>query len=248
MLLQIRLRIPDHPGSLGRVARTLGAAGADIVQVTVLEREAGRAVDDITVQCAGAEIVDRLAEALRTVPGLDLDGIWRTSAVPGATPDVEVLGQVAADPANGLAILVDAAPGIFSADWAALVQLSGRRRVVHASWQAPDPVDVSVVTATRLHATTVDGGPHLAVAPVGGPDLLLVVARQDAPPFHRVETSRLGVLAGVTATMRADQVVAGTLRGTPRPGDSRVYGSGLAASSAATVRPVREPLTWRRRA
>ena len=53
-----------------------------------------------------------------------------------------------------------------------------------ASWQAPDPLDLSIVTATRLHATTLDGGPHLAVAPVGGPDLMLVVARQDAAPFH----------------------------------------------------------------
>ena len=203
MLLQVRVRIPDHPGSLGRVARTLGAAGADIVQVTVLERDAGRAVDDITVHCPGWEVRDRLDVALRVVPGLKLDGIWATAAVPGASPDVELLGQIAADPPHGLRILVDAVPGIFSADWAALIRPASRQPVVHASWQAPDPVDTSMVTATRLYATTGPDGTHLAVAPVGGQGLLLVVGRRDAPAFHHVETARLGLLADVTATMQA---------------------------------------------
>ena len=49
MLLRVRVTLPDRPGALGQVARTLGVAGADIVQVVVLERLGGRAVDDFTV-------------------------------------------------------------------------------------------------------------------------------------------------------------------------------------------------------
>ncbi|MFD0851823.1 ACT domain-containing protein, partial [Actinomadura adrarensis] len=42
MLLRIRVRLPDRPGSLGKVARILGAAGADVAQMAVLERDNGR--------------------------------------------------------------------------------------------------------------------------------------------------------------------------------------------------------------
>ena len=38
MLLRVRVTLPDRPGTLGQVARTLGVSGADIVQVVVLER------------------------------------------------------------------------------------------------------------------------------------------------------------------------------------------------------------------
>ena len=60
MLLRLRVRLPDRPGSLGQVARTLGVTGADIVQMVVLERVGGRAVDDFTVIWQAASPVDRI--------------------------------------------------------------------------------------------------------------------------------------------------------------------------------------------
>src|SRR6188474_509844 len=64
MLLRVRVTLPDRPGALGQVARTLGVAGADIVQVVVLERLGGRAVDDFTVVWPGASRVERLMAGL----------------------------------------------------------------------------------------------------------------------------------------------------------------------------------------
>ena len=75
-LLRVRVRLPDRPGSLGAVARTLGAAGADIVQVVVLERSAGRAIDDITVSWPQAVSFDVLCDALASVRGVAVDGVW----------------------------------------------------------------------------------------------------------------------------------------------------------------------------
>ena len=46
MLHRVRIALPDRPGSLAKVARVMAASGADVVRVDVLEREAGRAVDD----------------------------------------------------------------------------------------------------------------------------------------------------------------------------------------------------------
>ncbi|MFY1633050.1 amino acid-binding protein [Solwaraspora sp. WMMB335] len=128
MLLRVRVTLPDRPGALGQVARTLGVAGADIVQVTVLERLGGRAVDDFTVVWPGAARVDRLLAGLAAIPGVQVDGVWRAIGAPvTGGQDAELLAQVAANPTDGLATLVDAVPGLLAADWAAAA-------VVPADW------------------------------------------------------------------------------------------------------------------
>jgi hypothetical protein len=128
MLLRVRVTLPDRPGALGQVARTLGVAGADIVQVVVLERLGGRAVDDFTVVWPGASRTERLLSGLGAIPGVQVDGVWRAIGAPGnGGQDAELLGQVAANPADGLATLVDAVPGLLAADWAVAA-------VVPADW------------------------------------------------------------------------------------------------------------------
>src|SRR3954453_19874992 len=82
MLLRVRVALPDRPGSLGQVARTLGVAGADIVQVVVLERLGGRAIDDFTVVWPGGAGVERLRAGLGAMPGVRVDGIWRAIGAP----------------------------------------------------------------------------------------------------------------------------------------------------------------------
>jgi hypothetical protein len=192
-LLRIRIKLPDRPGSLGTVARTLGAAGADIVQMVVLERTAGRAVDDVTVTWPDGMPLDVLCDALCSVRGVVVDGVWRTSEAPGVFADVEVVGQMAANPPNGVVALVEAAPKIFGADWAAMLGADGS--VVHASWQAPDPVVPPSVPATSGRAFTSEDGVRYACVPVGNPAQTLLLARVAAPPFHRTEIERLIQLA-----------------------------------------------------
>lgn len=130
MLLRVRVTLPDRPGALGQVARTLGVAGADIVQVVVLERLSGRAVDDFTVVWPGAARVERLLAGLAAIPGVQVDGVWRAIGAPvSGGHDAELLAQVAANPADGLATLVDAVPGLLAADWAVAA-------VVPSDWAA----------------------------------------------------------------------------------------------------------------
>src|SRR6266545_1099258 len=64
MLHQIRVRLADRPGSLGRVTWLLGALGVDIQQVVVLGRESGRAVDEFTVELPGSVTRERLTATL----------------------------------------------------------------------------------------------------------------------------------------------------------------------------------------
>jgi len=201
--------LPDRPGALGQVARTLGVAGADIVQVVVLERQAGRAVDDFTLMWPGASRVERLVNDLSALPGVQVEGVWRANGAPAIGGDVELLARVAANPADGLAILVDTVPGLLAADWAvaAVVPADWAVRngatprparlepvpvlsldaptdgagpaVTYASWRAPDPLRVPEVTPLRPRALTGPDGTRYAVVPFGRAGLVLIVARAD---------------------------------------------------------------------
>lgn len=201
MLLRVRVSLPDRPGALGAVTRTLGAAGADILQVTVLESVAGRALDEFTVSVANPSVRERVAAGLEAAPGVRIEGIWETVEPPGAFPDLGVLSQVALNPARGMATLVDAAPALFSAEWAALVETEPTPTVTASSWQAPSEIPLPDLTPLRPRTITVPGGPHLAAAPFEGTSTALVIARRDAPAFHDVELTRLTVLVDIVGAI-----------------------------------------------
>ncbi|XRQ13705.1 ACT domain-containing protein [Actinomadura welshii] len=210
MLLRIRIRVPDRPGSLGRVARTLGAAGADVVQMAVLERGNGRAMDDFTVAWPAGAGADRLAEGLGSVPGVEIAGIWPTAEPQGAYPDAAVIGQVAAVPERGPEILADAVPAILSADWAGLAEIGGEGEAVlyHVSAGGAAGGVLPALPPLRPRAFTAADGTEYAVCPLAKGTVALVVARTGAPPFHRTEVSRLEQLAGA-----ADAVLTGDRAG-----------------------------------
>ncbi|MBW8485459.1 ACT domain-containing protein [Actinomadura parmotrematis] len=195
MLLRIRVRLPDRPGALGQVARILGAAGADVAQMAVLERENGRALDDFTVAWPAGAGIDRLMDGLGSIAGVDIVGIWPTVEPQGAFPDAALVGQLAAAPARGALTLTDAVPAILSADWAALVELGDDGpRVTHHSIGV-GTVRVPDLEPLRPRGFTAEDGTQYAVAPMAG-GLVLLVARAGAPPFHGTEVFRLAQLVG----------------------------------------------------
>jgi hypothetical protein len=221
MLLRVRVALPDRPGSLGQVARTLGVAGADIVQVVVLERLGGRAVDDFTVVWPGGSGVERLRAGLAAMPGVRVDGVWRAIGAPvGGGHDAELLTRIAANPEHGISTLVDAIPALLAADWAAVLSVPpdwpSRRpepTVVHASWRAPDEPRVPEITPLRPRALSGTDGSRFALAPFGRDGLVLAVARSaeaDMPvaAFHTTEVDRIAQLVRATSVIvdRADRI------------------------------------------
>lgn len=232
MLLRLRVRLPDRPGSLGQVARTLGVTGADIVQMVVLERVGGRAVDDFTVIWPAAAPADRILAGLAAIPGVAVEGVWRSVGAPAVGgADAELVGQVAANPSDGVATLVDAVPGLLSADWAAAVvvpadwarggeepQAGG---VAYASWRAPEQVHLPDVTPLRPRAFDGAGEVRYATAPFGRAGAVLLVARGGvagggdlapagaglcAPAFHMTEVDRLAQLVRASGLVLGDRL------------------------------------------
>jgi len=205
MLLRIRVRLPDRPGSLGRVARTLGAAGADVVQMAVLEQDAGRALDDFTVLWPAGVSPDRLSEGLAAVPGVAVEGLWPTTEPQDAHSDVALVGQLASSPEDGLLILTDALPRIISADWAGLLHV-GPGKLVHMSLGGPAEFSLPDVEPLRARAFQGPDGTQYAIAPIAGVDLAIVVARHRAPQFHRTEVGRLEQLISAAESVLGDRL------------------------------------------
>jgi hypothetical protein len=188
----------------------------------VLERLAGRAVDDFTVVWPGAARVERLLAGLGAVPGVRVDGLWSVAGAPvaGGGHDAQLLAQVASNPDDGLATLVDAAPGLLAADWAAAVAVppdwadrdrDGSSVVIKASWQATDPLEVPEVSPLRPRSLAGPGEARYAVAPFERAGLVLLAARvhgNELPPasFHRTEVDRLAQLVRAVAAVLGDRL------------------------------------------
>ncbi|WP_327046038.1 amino acid-binding protein [Microbispora sp. NBC_01189] len=197
MLLRLRVSLPDRPGVLGQVARAFGVMGADILQVTVLERQAGRAVDDFTVSWSAVFEPAELRDRIGVVPGTRVEGVWPTREVPGASLDYDLLGHVAGDPGRAYVTLVDAVADLVSAEWAVVVDSAGGA-IVHGSWQAPETVPAAELTPLRATAFD-EGGLHLVSVPMDG--VHLVVARSQGPAFHRAEVDKIARLAGIVSVL-----------------------------------------------
>ncbi|WP_063780923.1 ACT domain-containing protein [Nonomuraea sp. SBT364] len=188
MLLRVRLALPDKPGSLAQITTVLGSAGADITQVTVLDRGAGMAVDDLTVFCPEDISRPALRKSLESVQDVTVEGVWTTREAPGTYPELEILKYITTAGDRALTTLVDSLPVLFSADWAAT---TAERGVVYASWRAPQGLTLPELTAARPTAVTLDGGLHVIHAPLPPLALTLLLARSEGPAFHRIEVHRL---------------------------------------------------------
>jgi hypothetical protein len=201
MLALVRISVPDRPGVLGDVASSVGAADADIVQVQVLQSEAGRALDDFHVQVRDADHLQRLEHRLAAMKGVQVLGVRIGPAPTNGHGELELVRRMVAAPARVLDTLVDGIPEPAGSDWAAVVRYGADERVesvVAVSPTCPGPEHVHIDVPLRL---SVIGEPYAGTAliPLTGTRLGLVVVRESGPPYHQAELWRLeqvGALAG----------------------------------------------------
>lgn len=201
MLLRLRIALPDRPGSLAKVSRVLGAMGADIRGMSVLDHGVNRVVDEFTVSWPDYPGPQRVSNALAVLPGVTLEGAWVTRAQADAFPDLDVLLQVMANSKQGLEILTDALPGVFGADWAVVLGDHPERPLLAASPNVPGLDALPDIRPARPLAFSSSPEVHLAAVPVG-PDATVYVGRAaGGPPFHRTELARLARLVEVAGAV-----------------------------------------------
>jgi hypothetical protein len=209
----LRVVLPDRPGSLGAVATALGKVDADIISLDVVEHSGdGTAVDDILVELPHGRMPDTLVTACQSVDGTRVQFVRRYPLGAGLHRDLQAIEAMTNEPERADAVLVDVAPDVFRADWAAVVRgAAGGLEAVHVSTAGPDIDGVKapwlpVVRTRRLPDTSL-WAPNwrdtaTAAAPIRDRNHALLVGRRGGPEFLDSELARLGHLVALAETIR----------------------------------------------
>src|SRR4051812_15814627 len=137
-MLLLRVELPNVPGSLGRLATAIGAAGGDIESIEIVEKRLdGTDVDDVLLDMVDGAMPDSVVSACNAVEGVRVLWISRYLAGGNLFPDLEVVESMTAEPERALDLLVDALPVAFRCEWAARVALGDDVAIERASEGAP---------------------------------------------------------------------------------------------------------------
>lgn len=217
ILFDLRVSLPDRPGTLGALATAMGEGGANILSLDVVERENGYAVDDISVE-APAGMHDALRRAAEEVPGLVIDDVRPAEAFRDILAPMELAAKLGEEsPGKAVRMLIEHLPDALWASWAAaVVQEPKGVKVVAVSIGAPSLADMKMPWlplegAHRLSTPTWMPprwgagiiakigfpGPEAAVAPLFNPDSAVLVARKKGPRFRSTELHQLDCLARI---------------------------------------------------
>lgn len=207
----VRVWLPDRPGALGAVASRIGAVRGDLVGIDILDRGAGRAIDELVVDLPDASLVPLLIQEINQVDGVDVEEVRPVGDEGRPDPRLAALETAAAlveqDTPNGvLDVLVERAVSEFDAAWATVTDsTTGDVRV--SAGEAPPTTWVSAfvggVGKDKDNAGDGDGDGHeggsagdVAYGPLTRSGLTLVLGRPGRP-WRSVECRQLAALAAV---------------------------------------------------
>lgn len=138
--LLVRVWLPDRPGALGAVASRIGAVGGDVHEIEVVDRGAGRAVDELVVTVPAACPLDLLAREIDEIDGVDIEEVETVPAIP-VDPRMQAFAAAldlaaAPDPVALARVLAEHARAEIRADHVAVVD-AGRGEVIARSGDGP---------------------------------------------------------------------------------------------------------------
>lgn len=209
----VRVWLPDRPGALGAVASRIGAVRGDVVGIEILERGAGRAIDELVVELPDATLLGLLVNEVAEVDGVDVEDVRAApDRVDGRVDAVDRAAVLVAAP-TFRAVLDQLATGAqrgFEAEWAAVVDVDDRR-LLAAEGSPPPPAWLAAFVAGSRSSAALgagDGGPDdTAWSSLDGTPLAIVLGRRGRP-FRARERRELAALTRI-AGLRAGQIGAG---------------------------------------
>jgi hypothetical protein len=202
----VRVWLPDRPGALGQVASRIGAVGGSVVGIEILERGAGRAIDELVVELPTDDLVELLVAEVGQVDGVDvedvrlvadslhdprLDALETAAQLVGATSAEEVLSALCEHSARTI-----------GASWAAVVDLDDG--LVETSVGAPPEAAwlTAFVAGSRSSArvAAMETGPDDVLwAPLPAANRALVLGRE-GQAFRARERRSAAALARIVDT------------------------------------------------
>jgi hypothetical protein len=201
----VRVWVPDRPGALGAVASRIGAVRGDLVGVEILERGAGRAIDELVVELPRANLLDLMISEVNEVDGVDVEDVREVPGVP-VDPRLDALETAAYlverhDPADLLKALVAHAARDFESDWAAVVDPGAPQPLTSVGAMPPEAWVFAFVKGARASLVGKEGAGGASPSDVAWADMsvagLVVVLGRDGRPFRVRERRQLSALARI---------------------------------------------------
>jgi hypothetical protein len=208
MSFLLRLALPNVPGSLGRLASAIGAAGGDIDAIQIVETDPnGIAIDDVLLNVVPGAMPDSIVSACNALEGVEVLWISRYAVGGTLSLDLEAVEAMTTHPDQALEHLVDIVPLTFRADWAARVRrVSGGREsaIIQATDSAPETLPWPGEHVCRLELDDLE---TLAVAAPLSHTETLIVGRRGGPEFLDSELARLSHLVTLAASIARSSVL-----------------------------------------
>lgn len=202
-LYTVRVWVPDRPGALGAVASRIGAVRGDLIGIDILERGAGRAIDELVVDLPSESLVDLLVAEIAEVDGVDVEDVRRASdaLVDPRLDALETAVSLVSQPAVEalLASLVRSSLRDFQSDWATVVELGRVDPAVAVGPVPPGPWLRAFLEGSRAVAAPRPGEAapdDVAWADLDAAGLVLLLGRQGRP-FRIRERRQLTALARI---------------------------------------------------
>ncbi len=201
----VRVWMPDRPGALGQVASRVGAVRGDVLGIEVLERGAGRAIDELTVALPGDELIPLPTSEIDAVDGVSVEDI-RAVEPDRVDLDLAALAAGAAlaecHPEERLDLLCAGIQRVVEAEWA--VVLRGGDQLARYG----EPPDLEWLIAFLAGAGHLDIVDDAAPSDLAWANLLTneltIAAGRSARPIHERERVRMSLLARLADALLVD--------------------------------------------
>lgn len=203
----VRMWLPDRPGALGQVASRIGAVRGEIVGIDILERGAGRAIDELVVQLPDGALTELLVHEVQQVDGVDVEEV---------RPVADALHDPRLDALETAAILVGAsereelieavvthAKRVIGADWACVVELEDGEVLGEEGELPPTPWLLAFLAGSQESARVAgsggSGADDIVWSPLPSTGLALVLGR-DGTAYRARERRQVAALARIVDT------------------------------------------------
>ena len=199
----VRIWLSDRPGALGAVASQIGAVGGDLIGIDILERGAGRAIDELIIDLADDDQVPALIAHLRAVDGVDVEDIREVHET-AVDPRLDALDTAielveAWSVESLLKTLATRGCRDFEADWASVIDNEAPEPLAVVGRAPAKPWISAFIQGSRASVRVAAGetGPDdVAWASMSSAELTLVLGRKGRP-FRARERRQATALARI---------------------------------------------------
>ena len=199
----VRVWLPDRPGALGQVASRIGTVRGDVIGIEILERGAGRVIDEIVVELPSAALVPLLVKEINEVDGVDVEEV-RAAEDGAVDPWLDALesaarlvGSKSAD--DVIATLCSLAHRAAGSVWSVVVHLD-TGEVLTSEGQPPNPAWIDAfIAGSRLAArsgTVPAEAGDVTWVPLPARNLALILGREGTA-FRAKERRQAAALARI---------------------------------------------------